>query len=171
MLQRQPSVPGQGSISDLSKEEGQLSEAEGGVGVAGDGVGVAGDSVGVAGDSVGVAGDGVGVAGDGVGVAGDGMGVVKVVELAPDVGGAGMNEAGVGGAGVESGTGDGTVGHMVLSREASVTEEVQRSPGFRFLTRPDLYKFAKVSVHVCVHVYIWVRTCGGACVCTCVMTL
>ena len=38
----------------------------------------------------------------------------------------------------------GTVGHVMLSRLESVSEEVRRSPGFRFLTRPDLYKLAKV---------------------------
>ena len=37
-----------------------------------------------------------------------------------------------------------TMGHMMLSRVESVSDEVRRSPGFLFLTRPDLYKFAKV---------------------------
>ena len=32
-----------------------------------------------------------------------------------------------------------------LSRMDSVSDEVRRSPGFKFLTRPDLYKFVKVS--------------------------
>ena len=38
----------------------------------------------------------------------------------------------------------GTVGHMVFKREESVSDAVRKSPGFLFLTRADLYKFAKV---------------------------
>ncbi len=41
-------------------------------------------------------------------------------------------------------TGGGTVGHVMLSRLDSVSDKVRRSPGFQFLTRADLYKFAKV---------------------------
>ena len=113
-----------------------------GVGVAGVGpvgVGVAGEEpagVGVAGErpaGVSVAEEeptGVGVAGaEPTGVAGE-----------PEVGEAGEPEVGV--AGAEPG--HATVGHVMLSREKSVSDEVRNSPGFKFLTREDLYKFAKV---------------------------
>ena len=33
---------------------------------------------------------------------------------------------------------------LCLRHMESVSDEVRRSPGFKFLTRPDLYKFAKV---------------------------
>lgn len=34
---------------------------------------------------------------------------------------------------------------MALTRKGSIEETVRQSPGFCFITRPDLYKFAKVS--------------------------
>ena len=36
-------------------------------------------------------------------------------------------------------------GHLLLARTRSVDDSVRKSPGFCFITRPDLYKFAKVS--------------------------
>ena len=35
-------------------------------------------------------------------------------------------------------------GNGFLARQLSVDDTVRQSPGFRFITRPDLYKFAKV---------------------------
>ena len=34
---------------------------------------------------------------------------------------------------------------LMLTRKGSIEESVRQSPGFCFITRPDLYKFAKVS--------------------------
>lgn len=34
---------------------------------------------------------------------------------------------------------------LALTRKGSIEETVRQSPGFCFITRPDLYKFAKVS--------------------------
>ena len=34
---------------------------------------------------------------------------------------------------------------LILTRKGSIEESVRQSPGFCFITRPDLYKFAKVS--------------------------
>ena len=42
--------------------------------------------------------------------------------------------------------GEGSKGSISLARVASVEPELRESPAFRFLTRPDLYKFAKVSL-------------------------
>ena len=36
----------------------------------------------------------------------------------------------------------------LLSRQDSIDEDLRQSPGFMFITRPDLYKFAKVLVSV-----------------------
>ncbi len=36
-----------------------------------------------------------------------------------------------------------------VPRQESVNMEIRQSPGFKFITRPDLFKFAKV---LCVHV-------------------
>ena len=49
------------------------------------------------------------------------------------------------GGGVGVATSGGTVGH-VFTRLESVSDDVRSSPGFQFLTRADLYKFAKVSI-------------------------
>lgn len=35
--------------------------------------------------------------------------------------------------------------HKLLARSQSIDDSVRKSPGFCFITRPDLYKFAKVS--------------------------
>lgn len=48
---------------------------------------------------------------------------------------------------LEGGTGTGQLdaeGNGFLARQLSVDDSVRQSPGFRFITRPDLYKFAKV---------------------------
>lgn len=42
--------------------------------------------------------------------------------------------------------------HKQLGRSRSVDDWVRKSPGFLFITRPDLYKFAKVSRVVCYSV-------------------
>lgn len=34
---------------------------------------------------------------------------------------------------------------LAMTRKGSIEESVRQSPGFCFITRPDLYKFAKVS--------------------------
>ena len=48
-----------------------------------------------------------------------------------------------GGSGADQSSGD---THSLLTRTGSVEDSVRLSPGFRFITRPDLYKFAKVSM-------------------------
>lgn len=60
------------------------------------------------------------------------------------VGVAGEEPAEVGVAGEEPVAGVGPAGATVLYGEESVSDEVRKSPGFKFLTREDLYKFAKV---------------------------
>ena len=47
---------------------------------------------------------------------------------------------------VEGERGEGSKGSISLARVASVEPELRESPAFRFLTRSDLYKFAKVSL-------------------------
>lgn len=42
----------------------------------------------------------------------------------------------------------------LISRQASIDENLRRSSGFMFITRPDLYKFAKV----CCHAYHMITT-------------
>ena len=36
---------------------------------------------------------------------------------------------------------------LALTRKGSIEDTVRESPGFCFITRPDLYKFAKVSCY------------------------
>lgn len=54
----------------------------------------------------------------------------------------------------EEGGAEGMGEVMSLRHMESVSEEVRRSPGFKFLTRPDLYKYVKVSETSVVHYYI-----------------
>ena len=43
---------------------------------------------------------------------------------------------------------------LALTRKGSIEDTVRQSPGFCFITRPDLYKFAKVSCyHKCTYCY------------------
>lgn len=35
-----------------------------------------------------------------------------------------------------------------VTRTASIDEDLRDSPAFKFITRPDLYKFAKVTIHL-----------------------
>ena len=55
----------------------------------------------------------------------------------------------------------------VFARLQSIEEDLRNSPGFQFITRPDLYQYAKVCVGeyvwvsiVCVGGYVWVGMCG-----------
>ena len=43
---------------------------------------------------------------------------------------------------------------LILSRVGSVSEEIRWSPGFLFLTRPDLYKFAKVIENLAIGLHL-----------------
>ena len=77
-------------------------------------------------------------------------GDIEGAGLEVTVEGLGSSAEEAGAEGVESsqkevGLSNGTVGHVMLSRLDSVSDEVRKSPGFQFLTRADLYKFAKVS--------------------------
>lgn len=39
--------------------------------------------------------------------------------------------------------------NRLASRQSSIDDELRQCPGFKFITRPDLYKFVKVCTHVC----------------------